>query len=201
MVAGPLETLRLNNRTIYGAQGLRHIIALTNFGKTDLVTGKRIRSLLESAELKVGYSGSLFTSNHTSLSNCCTDTWISKTWILLWENNLVLDGGKIENLEIQILNNYSIMEYFLKEGLERNDLSYLNRRRLFLKATCILDISTWDGKYIIIMSWNRIDNTASYRYEWPTQPKPNQKIWVKCQVDLQLTYRLSITLTLTKKRN
>ena len=44
--AGPLASVGLNNREIYRAQGLKHIMALMNFGKTDSITGKKLRASL-----------------------------------------------------------------------------------------------------------------------------------------------------------
>ena len=90
------------------------------------------------------------------------------------------------------------MEGFLKEGIEGNDLEELNRCRLFLKYTCLLDISTGDEKTISVMAWNGIQNIASSRYEWSTQQKPHQKIWGRWQAGLHSTYSLIRTLTLTK---
>ena len=57
------------------------------------------------------------------------------------------------------------MEEFLKEGLEGNDMAQLNICRLFLKATCLSDISTGGGKSISGTAWNGIESTASSRYE------------------------------------
>ena len=91
------------------------------------------------------------------------------------------------------------MEEFLKEALEVNDLTELNICRLFLKATCILDISTEDGKSIRVTAWNGTKNTTSTRYEWQTQSKPNQKIWGIWHAALHSTYRLIINLTLSKQ--
>ena len=54
IVAGPIASLVLNNRTIYGTQGLKHIMSLMNFGKTDSITGKKLRASLESTKLEVG---------------------------------------------------------------------------------------------------------------------------------------------------
>ena len=79
IVAGPLASLRLNNRKIYGNQGLKQIMALLNFGKTDSITGKQLRASPESTKLEVGCSGPLFINSYPSLSNCITDTWISNT--------------------------------------------------------------------------------------------------------------------------
>ena len=76
IVAGPLSSLGLNNRKIYGTQVLKHIMALMNFGKTDSITEKQLRASLESTNMEVGFSGTLFMNNYTSLSNCITNTWI-----------------------------------------------------------------------------------------------------------------------------
>ena len=54
IVAGPISSLLLNNRTIYGTKELKHIIYLMNFGKTDSITGKKLRDSLESTKLEVG---------------------------------------------------------------------------------------------------------------------------------------------------
>ena len=142
IVSGPLSSLGLNNRTIFGTQGLKHIMAIMNFDKTDSVTGKQLRASLESTKLEVGWSGPLFTNNYPSLSNCITDNWISNTRKFLWEYNLVLEG-KTTKLEIQRLNDSLIMEDFLKDGLEGTYLAELNRWILFLKVACLSDISTW----------------------------------------------------------
>ena len=90
------------------------------------------------------------------------------------------------------------MEDFLKEGLEVNDLSELNICILFLKAACLSYISTGDGKSVSLTAWIGINNNARSRYEWPTQPKPNQNIWGKWQAVLHSTYRLRRTLTLSE---
>ena len=54
IVAGPIASLVLNNRTIYGNKGLKHILSLMDFGKNDSITGNKLRSSLESTKLEVG---------------------------------------------------------------------------------------------------------------------------------------------------
>ena len=126
-----------------------------NFGKTDSITGKKLRPSLESTKLEVRCLEPLFTNNYTSLSNCCTNNFISNTRRFLWEYNPALEE-KTANLEIQRLNDSFIMEEFLKECLEGNYLAELNIRRLFLKYTYLSDIITGYGKPISIMAWNVI---------------------------------------------
>ena len=69
------------------------------------------------------------------------------------------------------------MEDILREGLGGNYREELKICRLFLKSTCLSEMITGDGKSIIVTAWNGTKNTARSRYECPTQPKPNQKIW------------------------
>ena len=54
IVAGPISSLLINNRKIYGNQGLKHIMSLMKFGKTDSITGKKLIASLESTKLEVG---------------------------------------------------------------------------------------------------------------------------------------------------
>ena len=74
--AVPLAYLGLNNSTIYKTQGLKHIMDIINFGKTDSITGKQLRASLEITDLEVGFSGPLFTNNYSSRGNCSIDTWV-----------------------------------------------------------------------------------------------------------------------------
>ena len=80
IVAGLLSSLVLNNGTLYGTQGLKHIMALKNFGKTDSITGKDLRASLESTKPEVGFSGPLFTNKYQYPRNCCADRWVLNTW-------------------------------------------------------------------------------------------------------------------------
>ena len=51
IVAVPIASLVLNNRKIYGTQGLKQIMSLMNFGKTESIIGKKLRSSIEITNL------------------------------------------------------------------------------------------------------------------------------------------------------
>ena len=54
IVAGPISSIVINNRTIHGNQGLKHLMSLMKFGKTDSITGKKLIASPESTKLEVG---------------------------------------------------------------------------------------------------------------------------------------------------
>ena len=66
--AGTLASLGLNNSKINGTRGIKHIMALMEFCKTDSITGKQLRASLESKKLEVLCSGPLLKNNYPSLN-------------------------------------------------------------------------------------------------------------------------------------
>ena len=74
IVGQPLVYLVPNNRTIYGTQGLKNIMAVLNFDKNDSISVKELSASLESTKLEVGYSVPLFTNNYPILSNHITNS-------------------------------------------------------------------------------------------------------------------------------
>ena len=73
-------------------------------------------------------------------------------------------------------------------------------RSLPPKATCPSDISTGDRKSISIISWNgkKIPIAPGMNGQHSQNLTKRSEKW---QVDLHSTYRLRITLTLTKTHN
>ena len=60
IVEYPLSVLRINNRTLYGTQGKRHIHALMYHVFSNNTTGNHFRDLIEAHKLEIGCSGNLF---------------------------------------------------------------------------------------------------------------------------------------------
>ena len=80
-------------------------------------TGHRLRYLIESHKLEVGYSVGLFTSNLLELYQCISPSCISHTWTFILNNNLSLE--KITyNILHQFQNYRFVMEDFLAAGIK-----------------------------------------------------------------------------------
>ena len=65
----------------------------------------------------------------------------------MWENNIIVQESKT-SLKPQRDNVSLIMEDLIKSGFKGNDLSKINRCWIYLKVTCISDVSTGDGLII-----------------------------------------------------
>ena len=88
------------------------------------------------------------------------------------------------------------MEDLIWKLIEGEELSELNRCRIFLKAKCLSDLATGNRKSIPPIFWYRKTRLMKYQYKWPHQPRPHQRAWEKWQAALQTTFKLSLTLAL-----
>ena len=89
-MAGPLSLLGLNNGTLYGTQGRKHICGLMDHGYIRNTTCHHLRDLIESHNPEIGCTGLLFCNNILSLTQYVTPYWISHSCKFMRENNLTL---------------------------------------------------------------------------------------------------------------
>ena len=52
--SGPSSLLGLKNGSLYGTQGYKHILNLTNPGKSERITGQDLRYLIEAHKIDIG---------------------------------------------------------------------------------------------------------------------------------------------------
>ena len=79
------------------------------------------------------------------------------------------------DLFLQRLNDSFLMKDFLDAGYEGENLSELNRCRMYLHATCLSDIVTEDGKSLASESLAGRRKDSRDLYYWPPQPPPKSK--------------------------
>ena len=88
ILSGPLSGLGLNNRTIDETQGKKHLCALMDHRIRYTTKYHHLRDLMDTHNIKRGYSGPLFTNNLHALYQYITHSWIAHTYQFIRENNL-----------------------------------------------------------------------------------------------------------------
>ena len=88
------------------------------------------------------------------------------------------------------------MEYFIRRGIQGEELAELNICQIYLQATRLSDLATLEGKSTYPTFWFGNLNLMNPKYKWTLKPMSHQKSWENWQVDLQFTYNLSISLSL-----
>ena len=91
IISKPLSQLGLNNGTIYGTQGKRHIYDLTDHESSYTTTGNHLRDMIESHKIYIGYSGPIFTENFQALYQSITPSSIFHTCQFMREKNLFIE--------------------------------------------------------------------------------------------------------------
>ena len=145
IVTGPSSLLSIKNGSLYGTQGSKHILVRMNPGKSECITRKHLRYSIESRKLDIGWSGYLFSNNIFPLLKFTPTSWITNTWKLLREKNMVAEE-KNPNLKLKCHRDTYIMEDFISKGIQGEEISELKRCRIFLKIACLSDIATRDGE-------------------------------------------------------
>ena len=120
-------------------------------------TGHRLRYLIESHKLEVGYSVGLFTSNLLELYQCISPSCISHTWTFIRNNNLSLEK-RTDDILHQFQNYIFVMEYFIAAGIEGEILAELNSCFQAIHTTCRSDTATGNRKAISANVW-KVTNT------------------------------------------
>ena len=85
IVSVPLSQLGLNNRSIYGTQGKKHICEILDHGSSYTTTVNHLQDMIESQNLDIGCSGPLFANKFQALYQCIPPYWISQTWQFMRE--------------------------------------------------------------------------------------------------------------------
>ena len=77
------------------------------------------------------------------MEKCITQSWVEHTWKFMWEKNIIVQEIT-PSFQPQRANDSLITEDLIKAGFKGNKLSEINRCRVYLKVTCLSDVSTWD---------------------------------------------------------
>ena len=67
IVAVPTSQLGLNNGSLYGAQGRKHITAMMNVDKSKYISGIHLRDLMEEKKLEIGCAINILSNNFPAL--------------------------------------------------------------------------------------------------------------------------------------
>ena len=108
--------------------------------------------------------------------------------------------GKTPNLNPELLRDTNLIEYFIRRGVKGEELSEINRYRIYLKATWLSDLGICDGKSISPTFWYWKPSLMKPQYKWPPQLRPHHRSWENWQTSLHTTYNLSRTLALPDHR-
>jgi hypothetical protein len=170
---GPKEESGLNLPSLYTQQGIQHIATINEHLALNDMTGELLRTSIEAAKVEIGVGRNIFSLDYSLYSPLLTDSLIKSTWKFARENNIEIIDKVTCNLALHRQNDVFLMEIIANHGFSKSELQKINRCRLHLQVTSLLDITCGYGnKYT--KAYNCIyDHSIPHHYLWPKQPKPN----------------------------
>ena len=193
---GSLEHQGLGMHNLYNTMGLQQIQVLLDNTWKNTITGKLIRTSLESFKLELGIQGPLFTKDYELYNNIATDCWIKHLWHFVRKHSIEIDedtdsGGMLRTGDKFLGEIFA--DAYSKNMLLKQDWRAVNRCRLFLKLLTVADLTTGDGQEVDeAMLRGKTSHGRVRDIKWPTQGKPSTHDW-KC-------WRRVIRQTLCKNR-
>lgn len=173
---GPMSLNGLGRTGVYHNQGGQHVEALIRHGPSPSVTGDLLRALIERHNLELGLQTSILRANYRIFHKLATKTWIKNTWEYIHAHDMVVEDD-VPTLQLQRVNDQFLMQAFSDHGFTGTDLARLNETRMFLQVITLADISSGDGRHILIPSCAGVLNTLhpSESIQWPRSAKPTQE--------------------------
>jgi hypothetical protein len=161
-------------------QGIAQIQLLLGHLHKDEEIGELSNILLETLQLVIGSSLSLFHYPLTQVLKFCTCNWLLNVCEFLISIHGTIHLERAWKLELQHTNDVSLMDSFMIHvpHLPPKTLKCLNACRIFLQVITLADITDGSGIHILPCSLQGIrHNDRHSNYTWLHQIRPLPKAW------------------------
>ena len=199
---GPVETQGLGVHNIFLTQGISHICDMvTHSWQTHSMTGDLINTCLEQLRLELGVGGNILSLNYDEYKHVLlTKSWVENTWKFISDYGIMIDL-EIATPTPRRINDEPLMELVTKSKLlDKSDLTWFNKCRMFLKIFFVSDIVSSDGTKLRADILDGKPNGKSHsNLLWPKWGKPPATAWSIWRRTLRLIFTNSITLDLKNK--
>jgi len=152
LVHGPLGYGGLNIPQLYTEQAVTQLLMLLRFGPNPKdPTGLLLRALVEAMQLETGLVGEPLQTSGI-FEPLVTDTWLKRLWLdCLWYQINI--HTSLSLLQPRWLHDIELMRLFATHGYRGQDLSDLNRCRMFLHVIWLSDICDGTGTEVVADYW------------------------------------------------
>ena len=180
---GPKRYGGLGWEKLRSVQIYEHVLLLLRHLKMEDGVSKLMKIALDNQQLLSGISKPILES--TVDIYYVEDNWIMTLRKLIIEAGIQLRIHGLFKIRPTRENDMSIMECFL-EHYNKKEMKMLNSCRLYLQASTVADIVSYDGKDIDISAWTVESPTRKTKLKWPIQERPSAKAIRLWQSALQL---------------
>jgi hypothetical protein len=176
MVFAPIKYMGLRLQHLYTLQEIARLKDIIHHSFKHTTTGCLYITSFQLLTLEIGMGTSLHEIPFKKFANLATDSLVKSTWQFLCDHQIRLQHNI--HFPLQRVGDIILMDYFCKQDTTTEEMSALNRCRLFLRAFHLSDIVDGSGTTITDDAWLGRLNTYQLRDEsWPKQAPPTRNDW------------------------
>ena len=174
----PKKFQGLNSLHVENKQFIEKMKMFLMHASTNTQLGKSIHLILEAMHIQIGTNHHIFSLDYDKYQCLSEKGWITHLWEMTHKHQIKL-LGYYEKPSISRINDYALMDKLVELDIHTDeDMSKINRCRIFLQAMNLSDIVNGEGKKISNHILNhRKDPDRTSKYQWPSQPYPTKSEW------------------------
>ena len=180
VVYGPKALMGLGKTDLYVRQGAMQIGILQQYLHTETMTGELLRSNIEIIKIHIGIGSNLFQLDYDRLQRLVPSSLIKHIWHFSNKYNISIQEEVTSDILLRRGNDKYLMEEIAKydNQFTNNDLTHINRCRIYLKVATLADVSNGNGTMIRqgVMKGEMMMHNRDY-YKWPRQSRPGIASW------------------------
>ena len=151
-------------------QQLKHLQNLIGVIANNTPTGILLQALAEQLRLELGLPETIKDVPWNLFKKSLTSTLLTDLLFFLDDNDILLHDS-LPQLQTQRQRNIFLMQCFLLSNPTDKELRCFMDYREYLQVTTLADITTSDGKEIMLQAWHgRFYKRKVFSYSWPRQP-------------------------------
>ena len=199
VVYGPKAMMGLGKTDLYIKQGVLQIGILQQYIHTDTITGELLRANIEMIKIHLGMGQNFFQLNFERFKKLVPPSLLKHIWGFCNKYDISIDEETTSNVILRRENDRFLMEEIAShnEAFTENELTHINRCRLYLQVTTMADITNGNGMCIRqgVMKGTMTKLNEAY-YQWPRQTLPGVHSWRLWRKALKLCFLRGVGLYL-----
>ena len=180
VVYGPKSLMGLGKTELYVKQGVSQIGLIQQYLHTNTMTGELLRANIEAIKMHVGIGKNFFALNYDRLHKLIPTSLMKHVWYFCYKYNISIHEEVTTNIILRRGNDRFLMEEIAlrNDSFSNNDLTHINRCRLYLQVATLADITNGNGMVIRqgVLKGNLKSLHQPY-YKWPHQTRPGTNSW------------------------
>jgi len=178
IVYSPLQFGGLAIKTLYSIQSIGQLPLFVGHMRLRDKTCKLLRISLSYLQLTVGSTTSILNMPSTAYDSIVETGWLKSFWTFLTRSGLSIQLTDQWLPSITREHDVVLMDHFIAQGYSASKLRLLNQCRLYLQVITLADITSADGKHIILdvfIGCPLTDRKSTLK--WPNQQRPSTTTW------------------------